>query len=78
MAFKPKLLKYDQQKEIRWLGKLFFKGLFDGEHSFPIIDHNNGSCTFIHEGKFNGILVGLFTKNLIKKQNLGLLRCIIS
>lgn len=71
LAFKPKLLKYDQPKEIRWLGKLFFKGLFDGEHSFQIIGHNNGSCTFLHEEKFNGILVGLLAKKLDKETKSG-------
>jgi len=74
ITFKPKLLKYDEPKEIRWLGKLFFKGLFDGEHSFQIIDHNNGSCTFLQEEKFNGILVGLFAKKLDKETKSGFIK----
>lgn len=64
MKFTPLILKYVDKKELRWLGILYFKGLFDGEHSFQIIDNKNGSCTFLQEEKFNGILVGLFAKKL--------------
>ena len=64
MKFKPLVLKYDEKKELRWLGILYFKGLFDGEHSFQILDNKNGTCTFLQEEKFNGILVGLFAKKL--------------
>ena len=34
MTFKPTLLKVEPNREIRWLGHLFFPGLFDGEHIF--------------------------------------------
>lgn len=64
MSFKPKLLVFDENKELRWIGKLFFKGLFDGEHSFEIIDNHDGTVTFKHNEKFNGILVNLFSKKL--------------
>ena len=39
MTFKPNILVFEENKELRWLGKLFFKGLFDGEHKFEIIDN---------------------------------------
>jgi len=64
MKFKPKVLVFDEKKEIRWIGKLLFSGLFDGEHIFRIIDHGDGTCTFKQEEKFSGILVGLFAKQL--------------
>lgn len=64
MKFKPKVLIQNESKELRWLGKFLFKGLFDGEHSFQIIDNQDGTCTFKHEEKFKGILVGLFSKKL--------------
>jgi len=64
MNFKPKLLVLEENKELRWIGKLFLKGLFDGEHSFEIIDHRDGTVTFKQEEIFNGILVGLFSKKL--------------
>ncbi|MEM9884580.1 MAG: SRPBCC domain-containing protein [Bacteroidota bacterium] len=64
MKFNPKVLVYDRNKEIRWIGNLLFKGLFDGEHSFLIIDNGDGTSTFKQEEKFSGILVGLFEKRL--------------
>lgn len=64
MKFKPKVLVYEENKELRWIGKFLFKGVFDGEHSFQIVDNNDGTVTFKHEEIFNGILVGLFSKKL--------------
>ena len=64
MKFKPIVLIFNENKEIRWIGKFLFKGLFDGEHSFDIIDNQNGTSTFKQEEKFTGILVGLFSKKL--------------
>lgn len=64
MKFKPKVLVFDTNKEIRWISKLLFKGLFDGKHSFEIIDNGDGTSTFNHEERFSGILVGLFKKKL--------------
>ena len=59
MTFKPTVLVFDENKEFRWLGKLFFKGVFDGEHYFQLIDNQDGTMTFIHGEKFKGFLVGL-------------------
>lgn len=64
MIFTPKVLAFTQNKEFRWLGHLFIKGLFDGEHKFELIDNQNGTTTFIHSEKFKGILVPLFRKML--------------
>lgn len=64
MKFKPKVLAFKKEQEFRWKGKLLFKGLFDGEHSFVIEDNLDGSVTFKHEEQFSGILVGLFSKKL--------------
>lgn len=64
MKFTPKVLVYEEHKEFRWIGNLLLKGLFDGEHSFQIIDHKDGTVTFKHEERFSGILVGLFPKKL--------------
>ena len=36
MTFKPKVLKAEANRELRWLGHLLVPGLFDGEHSFTI------------------------------------------
>lgn len=64
MKFKPKVLVYKENQEIRWKGKFLVKGLFDGEHSFVIIDNGDGTSTFKQEEIFTGILVGMFKKKL--------------
>lgn len=64
MNFKPEVLVCNINKELRWIGKLLFKGIFDGEHIFKIIDNKDGSVSFLQEEKFNGVLVGMFSKKL--------------
>ncbi len=59
MTFKPNVLVFEKNKEFRWLGKLFIKGVFDGEHYFQLIDNQDGTTTFVHGEIFNGILVSL-------------------
>ena len=64
MTFKPKVLVFEKNKELRWLGNLVFPGLFDGEHKFELIDNGNGTTTFKQSEKFKGIFVPLFKKML--------------
>lgn len=64
MVFKPTVLAFNKNKEFRWLGHLIIPGLFDGEHKFELKDNNDGTTSFIHSEKFNGILVPLFKKML--------------
>lgn len=64
MAFKPTVLKADENRELRWLGKLLIPGIFDGEHYFRIEPVGENRVKFVHGEHFNGILVGLFAKNL--------------
>jgi hypothetical protein len=60
MTFKPRVLKFEKNKEIRWIGNFIIPGLFDGEHRLILTDNNNGTTTFKQSEKFNGILVPLF------------------
>ena len=71
MTFKPTVLKADSGDELRWIGRLLFPGLFDGEHHF-ILEHTvSGQVRFVQGERFTGILVpimalfGLF-KNTAK------------
>ncbi|MFM9836690.1 MAG: SRPBCC family protein [Cyclobacteriaceae bacterium] len=64
MTFKPRVLTFETNKELSWLGHLLFAGLFDGEHKFELIDNGNGTTTFRQSEKFRGILVPLFKKQL--------------
>ena len=64
MTFKPEVLVFDINKEFKWIGHLFFAGLFDGEHRFQLIDHGNGTTTLIQSERFEGVLIPLFKKML--------------
>lgn len=70
MKFKPVILESKKDKKLVWLGKLGFKGLFDGEHSFEITPHSQG-CKFTQSEKFSGILVTFFKKKLMKDTKQG-------
>jgi hypothetical protein len=71
MTFKPAVLKFEKNKELRWLGKLLFKGLFDGEHYFILRENEDNSTTFIHGENFSGLLVGLFKSKLLTETKTG-------
>jgi hypothetical protein len=64
MRFKPLVLKYNVNEELRWKGRLFLPKVFDGEHYFQLraIDHDRTS--FIHGEIFKGILVPLMRKKI--------------
>lgn len=64
MKFKPKVTTYKHNKEFSWLGSLFMFGIFDGQHLFKIEEKSDGTCDFIHQEKFSGILVPFFWKKL--------------
>lgn len=63
ITFKPVVLKATED-EIRWRGKLFIKGLFDGEHYFQVIPLNDSQSKLIHGEVFSGCLVSLLSKTL--------------
>jgi hypothetical protein len=64
MRFEPKILKYEPEKEIRWLGKLWIPKIFDGEHSLTIKKVDENKILFIQKEQFKGLLIPLFTNML--------------
>ncbi len=64
MTFKPRCLVLRKDEEFRWLGHLFIKGLFDGEHIFRLEETPEGKTNLIHCENFSGILVPLLWKQL--------------
>lgn len=64
MTFRPTLLKVEPQRELRWLGRLFLPGLFDGEHSFTIEALGDHRVRFVQREVFRGILVPLLSRSL--------------
>jgi hypothetical protein len=71
MTFKPRVLTFKKNKELRWLGHFLFPGLFDGEHTLELIANQNGTTTFKHSEIFKGILVPLFKKQLLQTTKSG-------
>ena len=71
MTFKPTVLTYTKNTELKWLGHLWFKGLFDGEHKFYISDNGDGTTNFEQSEIFKGVLVKLFSKKLDKDTKKG-------
>jgi hypothetical protein len=70
IRFEPKILKYEPEKEIRWLGNLWVPKIFDGEHSLTIKKVEEYKVLFIQKEQFKGLLVPLFT-NMLKDTKSG-------
>lgn len=71
MKFTPKILIFEKNRELKWLGKLLFKGLFDGEHQFYLKELPNGDTLFLHSEHFSGLLVPFFKKKLQTNTTMG-------
>jgi hypothetical protein len=68
-AFKPTVLAATPDDELRWLGKLGFGGIADGEHFF-ILDRNvDGSTRMTHGERYSGALVSLMKPFLKRQRN---------
>jgi len=62
MEFQPKVLVNLPEKEFRWLGHLWVKGLFDGEHFFQLEPVGEGHTHLVHGEKFTGLFSSLIVK----------------
>ncbi|MBO0343497.1 SRPBCC domain-containing protein [Flagellimonas profundi] len=67
MTFKPIVLELEENQVLTWKGKFLISGLFDGTHTFELIDNNNGKTTFKQSEIFEGILVRFFNLENTKK-----------
>ena len=56
MDFTPEVLVADENEELRWVGRLGFKGIFDGEHYFILQETDHGTTLFRHGENFSGLL----------------------
>jgi hypothetical protein len=64
MSFHPRVLVADPGRELRWLGRLWVPGLFDGEHSFVIQPLGERRVRFLQRERFGGLLLPLLWKML--------------
>jgi len=70
MLFKPLVVKSEPMSELRWKGKLFFRGLCDGEHYFILNQLPNGSTALHHGEIFSGLLPPVM-KSIFKRTEMG-------
>lgn len=61
---KPKVLKNEENVELRWIERLYFKGLYDGEHFFQLEELNKNQVKLIHGQSFSGALAKALLKKL--------------
>lgn len=64
MTFTPRVLQYRPNEELRWIGSLLMPYVFDGEHTFKLIDNGDGTTTLQQYEHFRGILVPFMKKML--------------
>jgi len=65
IRMRPTVRVVEPGRELRWLGRLFVPGLFDGEHRFEIHEEAPGRVRFVQAERFRGLLVP-FLKRLIE------------
>lgn len=64
MALMVTLLAATPFRHIRWKGCLWIPGLFEGEHSFEIIEESRQYSRLIQHEKFYGILVPFLSRTI--------------
>lgn len=59
MRFAPIVLAARPARELRWLGSVLVRGVFDGEHYFLLEPLDENRTRLTHGEIFSGLLVGL-------------------
>lgn len=57
MVFDATVLTADPERELRWRGAFWVRGLADGEHSFRLETLGDGRTRLVQEERFVGVLV---------------------
>ena len=60
----PIITKCEINRELRWEGKSFLPGIFDGERIFVIEKSNDNKVSFLHKEVFKGLGVKLVGNKL--------------
>jgi hypothetical protein len=71
MIFRPTVLRAEAPRELRWLGRLGVRGLFDGEHIFTIEEEGPDRVRFVQREVFTGLLVPLMARSLDRNTRRG-------
>ncbi|MBL4864163.1 MAG: SRPBCC domain-containing protein [Rhodobiaceae bacterium] len=65
MEITPTVLVAEANREFRWKGKLFFPGIFDGEHFFQL-EAEQGGTRLVHGEDFSGLLLWVVDLDVMK------------
>jgi len=65
VTFRPRVLRAQPHRELRWRGRLLLPGLFDGEHVFGIAPLFSDRVRFSQRESFSGLLVPVFRRALL-------------
>ena len=64
ITLRPKVLRAEPNRLMRWLGHLWVPGVFDGEHSLAIEPLEEYRVRFVQHEAFKGVLVRLVARSL--------------
>lgn len=64
ITFRPRVLVVDPERELRWLGSLGVRGIFDGEHFFTLAPDGHGETSLTQGETFRGVLVPLLRRSV--------------
>ena len=64
ITLRPTVLNAEPERELRWLGHLLVRGVFDGEHSLTTHRLGEDRVRFVQAETFGGVLVPLFARSL--------------
>jgi hypothetical protein len=64
MTFRPKVLRAEPNRELRWRGRLWLPGLFDGEHGFLLEPLGPARTRLVQREAFTGLLVPFLLKRM--------------
>lgn len=56
MVMRPRIVMLETGRELRWLGALGVRGIFDGEHGFRVVPEAVGRCRFEQFETFSGLM----------------------
>jgi hypothetical protein len=66
MRFHPTVTSVVPKREFRWMGRVAFRGLFDGEHIFELKSLGPAGTRFVQRERFRGLFVPLMARRLRK------------
>jgi hypothetical protein len=73
-SYYPIITKCETNKELRWKGKSFLPGVFDGERVFILEKSDDDKVTFSHKEIFSGLGVKLVGNKLDENLREGFVR----